>query len=161
MPWSPNAQDRLRLRRVPRVLVTDAECSPFVCGLWRTVMVLPRSLATILPDNEIMPVLVHETAHVKRYDLLFGSIPQLAHMLYFFHPIAHLVAFRTRLEAELACDGWAMAESGHGAGVRADLLVRVVSRLSEPAMLRTGSTAAAGLDGQEALSDMQRTNAEL
>jgi beta-lactamase regulating signal transducer with metallopeptidase domain len=144
---------RLRLGRVPRVLVTEVECSPFVCGLSRTVMVLPRSLESLLPQNEIEPVLIHELAHVKRYDLFFGWIPQLARMFYFFHPIAHLVAFRTRLEAELACDGWAMAESGHGAGAYADLLVRVVSRLSEPAMLRSGSTASAGLDGQESLSD--------
>jgi beta-lactamase regulating signal transducer with metallopeptidase domain len=142
---------RLRLTRRPRVLVTEAECSPFVCGLWRPVMVLPRSLEALLPDNEIEPVLIHELAHVKRYDLLFGWIPQLARMFYLFHPIAHLVAFRVRLEGELACDGWAMAESGCGAGAYADLLVRVVSQLSEPAMLRTGSTASAGLDGQESI----------
>ena len=64
-------------------------------------------------------------AAVQRLDLLFGWIPQLARMAYFFHPIAHLAAFRVRLESELACDGWAMAETGHGAGAYADLLVRL------------------------------------
>src|SRR5262249_53515634 len=97
------------------------------------------------------PVIVHELAHIKRHDLLWGWIPQIARMLYFFHPVAHWVAFRVRLEAELACDGWAMSTTGQGAGAYADLLVRVVSRLSEPAMLRTGSAASAALDGKTSL----------
>ena len=139
---------RLQLSRVPRVLLSTEECSPFVCGLWRPVMVLPRALETLLAERQIMPVLVHELAHVKRLDLVWGWIPQLARIGYFFHPVAHWVAFRVRLEGELACDGWAMADSGHGPGAYADLLVRVISRLSEPAMLRSGSAASASLDGQ-------------
>jgi beta-lactamase regulating signal transducer with metallopeptidase domain len=144
---------KLRMSRVPRVVVTGVECSPFVCGLWRPTIVLPRSLEAALTLEQIAPVVVHELAHVRRLDLVFGWIPQLTRMVYFFHPIAYWVAFRVRLEGELACDGWAMAETGHGAGAYADLLVRVVSRLSEPAMLRTGSAASAGLDGQQSLKD--------
>jgi hypothetical protein len=40
-----------------------------------------------------------------------------------------------------------MAASGRTVRAYADLLVQVVSRLSEPAMIRTGSVASAGLDG--------------
>ena len=148
---------RLGLSRASRVRVLVAaaadECSPFVCGLWRPVMVLPQSLETLLHKSQLEPVLIHELAHIKRHDLLWGWIPQLARMLYFFHPIAHWVAFRIRLEAELAADGWAMSTTGRGAGAYADLLVRVVSQLAEPAMLRTGSAASAGFDGQSPLSE--------
>lgn len=138
---------RLTLARIPRVLVVDQECSPFVCGVWRPVIVLPRSLEPLLFDRQLAPVLVHELAHVKRWDLLWNWIPQIARMLYFFHPVAHFVAFRIRLESELACDGWAMSATGQAASGYADLLVRVVGRLSEPAMLHAGSATAAGLDG--------------
>ncbi|MBI3839093.1 MAG: M56 family metallopeptidase [Planctomycetia bacterium] len=138
---------RVKLARIPRVLVAQKECTPFVCGVWRPVIVLPESLGTVLSDGQLAPVLVHELAHVKRLDLLWNWIPQVARILYFFHPIAHWVAFCIRLEGELACDGWAMAATGQAPGGYADLLVRVVGRLSEPPMLRSGSAASAGLDG--------------
>ena len=139
---------RVRLTRVPRVLVADQECSPFVCGVWRPTVVLPRSLEPLLSDGQLEPVIVHELAHVKRFDLLWNWIPQIARMLYFFNPVAHWVAFHVRLEGELACDGWAMAATGKAPGDYAGLLARIVGRLSEPAMLRSGSAASAGLDGQ-------------
>ncbi len=138
---------RVRLTRTPRVLTIDKECSPFVCRIWRPVIVLPKSLEQLWSDGMLAPVIVHELAHVKRFDLLWNWIPQIARVLYFFNPIVHWVAFRVRLEGELACDGWAMAATGQAADGYADLLLQVVSRLSEPAMLRSGSAAAAGLDG--------------
>jgi beta-lactamase regulating signal transducer with metallopeptidase domain len=143
---------RLKLARTPRVLRVDRECSPFVCGIWRPVMVLPKSLERLLADGVLAPVIVHELAHVKRLDLLWNWIPQIARMLYFFNPVVHWVAFRVRLEGELACDGWAMAATGQAADEYADLLVRIVGRLSEPAMLRSGSAASAGLDGHSSIN---------
>lgn len=141
------AATRLALRRAPRVRVTEVDCSPFVCGLFRPTVVLPRSVQAAIPAEQLEPVVLHELAHVKRLDLLWNWIPQIARMLFFFHPVAHWVAYRIRLEAELACDGWAMRASGRSPGDYADLLIRVVSRLSEPAMIRSGSAASAGLDG--------------
>jgi beta-lactamase regulating signal transducer with metallopeptidase domain len=140
--------ERVKLARPPHALSVDTECSPFVCGVWRPVIVLPKSLEQLLSDGMLAPVIVHELAHVKRWDLLWNWIPQIARMLYFFNPVVHWVAFRIRLEGELACDGWAMAATGKAPDDYADLLVRIVGRLSEPAMLRSGSAASAGLDGQ-------------
>lgn len=150
-----NCAAQLGLRRTPRVVLIDEQCSPFVCGVLRPVVVLPRSIDALVSRDQLTPILVHELAHVQRRDLIWNWIPQIARMLFFFHPIAHWVAFRTRLEAELACDGWAMTTTGRTAGAYADLLVRVVSRLSEPAMLRSGSVASAGLDGQYSLDSKQ------
>lgn len=135
----------LKLARVPDTLISELDCSPFVCGVWRPVVVLPRALESLLADGEILPVLMHELAHIQRRDLLWNWIPQLAQMLYFFHPIAHWASFRIRLEGELACDGLAMSTTNKGAREYAELLVRVVSQLSEPALLRSGSVASAGL----------------
>lgn len=135
------------LRRVPSIRLSDVDCSPFVCGLIKPTLVLPRVLAELFCAGELRPVIVHELAHLKRGDLWFGWAPIMARVIYFFHPVAHWAAFRVRLEAELACDGWAMNATGQGPAAYADLLVRVVSRLSEPAMLRP----AAALDGQASM----------
>ena len=68
-------------------------------------------------------------------------------MLYFFHPIAHWVSYRIRLERELACDQLAMAVSGKNAADYADTLVRVVSHTSQPSLLQAAVAGSAGLNG--------------
>jgi beta-lactamase regulating signal transducer with metallopeptidase domain len=63
---------------------------------------------------------------------LWDWIPTVARLIYFFHPAAHYVAYRGRLERELACDQAAMALSGQGAGGYASTLVDVVARSAAP-----------------------------
>ena len=149
------AAARLKLGRVPRVLVVEAECSPLATGIWRPVIVLPQVIA-VLPravadaaDGSLAPVLAHELAHVKRWDLAWVWVAQSARTLYCFNPLVYWIAFRMRLESELACDAWAMAASGQAADEYADLLVALVGRLSQPAALAGPSAVSAGLGGGE------------
>jgi beta-lactamase regulating signal transducer with metallopeptidase domain len=137
----------LDLKRTPSICLTDVDCSPFVCGIRRPVLVLPQSLAASLNPSQLQQVLLHELAHVKRRDLLWGWIPELARLIYFFHPVAHWVSYRICLERELACDQLAMAHSGQDATEYARTLVEVVSHASEPAVLK----ASAGLVGADAM----------
>ncbi len=138
---------RLGLRRAPQTMMTDVDCSPFVCGVRRPVLVLPRRLTTTLKAMELNQVLLHELAHVWRLDLVWGWIGEIARIAYFFHPAVHLISNHIRLERELACDQLAMATSGQEASEYAAMLVRVVSQTSEPAVLRL-SAGSTGLHGK-------------
>lgn len=140
--------ERIGLRRRPEVLIADGEVSPFVCGLRRPVLVMPGGLARSLDVESLRSVLLHELAHLKRRDLLWDWIPACARLFYFFHPAAHYVAYRVRLERELACDQAAMVLAGRGAAGYASTLVAVVSRSSAPPALRS-ALASAHLDGAE------------
>jgi beta-lactamase regulating signal transducer with metallopeptidase domain len=86
----------------------------------------------------------HELAHIKRRDLVWGWIPEVARMVYFFHPVAHWTAARIRLERELACDQVAMHQSGRGPAEYAQTLVRVLGAGPRTSAFRT---SAAPLDG--------------
>lgn len=66
--------------------------------------------------------------------------------MYVFHPAVHYVAYRARLERELACDQAAMVLTGQGADGYASTLIEVVSRSSAPPALRA-AMATARLDG--------------
>ncbi len=118
------------------------DCSPFVCGVLRPRLVLPVGLVASLAPAEVRQVVAHELAHVKRRDLVWGWIPEIARIVYFFHPVAHWVVWRVRLERELACDQLAMTTSGHSPGEYAQTLVRVVSHTSQPAGAEGGHRAA-------------------
>ena len=134
------------LAKSPRVVTTSTDCSPFVCGIRDAVLVLPARLAGSLSPVELRHVLLHELAHVRRRDLVSGWISELARIAYFFHPVVHWIAYRARLERELACDQLAMANSGNDAREYAATLVRVVSHSSEPSVFKTAAVSA-GLDG--------------
>jgi beta-lactamase regulating signal transducer with metallopeptidase domain len=137
---------RIGLRRRPSVMIIDDEGSPFVCGLWRPSLVLPRGLTRSLDLESLRSVLLHELAHIRRRDLLWDWIPAIARLLYFFHPAAHFIVARARLDRELACDQTAMVLTGLGAAGYASTLVEIVSRSSAPPALRA-ALAVAGLDG--------------
>ncbi len=141
------AAGQLALRRVPRPVLTDCDCSPFVFGLWRPVLVLSETLLPTLGAAQLRQVLLHELAHVKRRDLLWGWLPEISRLAYWFHPLVHWLYYRLRLERELACDQVAMTYSGQGSAGYADTLIQVVSHASAGAMLRTAALSSAGLDG--------------
>jgi beta-lactamase regulating signal transducer with metallopeptidase domain len=101
-----------------------------VCGLWRRTLVLPHDLLAALTPDQLRQVLLHELAHIRRGDLLWGWLPEIARMVWFFHPVSYWVGSRIRLERELACDQLAMALSGQNAATYAETLVRVVAATS-------------------------------
>jgi hypothetical protein len=137
---------RIGLSGPPEVRIADGVGSPFVCGLRRPILVLPRALAGSFGSEPLHAVLLHELAHIRRRDLLWDWIPAIARLLYFFHPAAHYIASRARLERELACDQAAMVLTGQSAAGYASTLVEVVSRLSTSPAPR-GALASARLDG--------------
>ncbi len=133
---------RLGLRRVPAAVCIGGDCPLFVYGPWRPRLVLPSPLMSSLDPAQRRQVILHELAHVKRHDLLWGWTAEIARMVYFFHPLVWWVGYRLRLERELACDQLAMAHSGHPPADYAQTLVQVVSHASEPAGIQAAAISA-------------------
>jgi beta-lactamase regulating signal transducer with metallopeptidase domain len=130
------------LRRPPTPMYVLGDCPLFVCGLWHPRLVLPSSLISSLGPSERRQVILHELAHVKRYDLLWGWTAEIAQMLYFFHPLVWWASNRLWLERELACDQLAMVHSGHPPGDYAQTLVQVVSHPSQQADVQAAAISA-------------------
>ncbi len=130
------------LRRPPAILCVGPDCPLFVCGPWRPTLVLPGPLVSTLGPAERRQVILHELAHVKRRDLLWGWTAEVARTVYFFHPLVWWVGYRLRLERELACDQLAMAHSGHPPADYAQTLVQVVRHASEQAGVQAAAISA-------------------
>ena len=138
------AAQRIGLNRLPRVVVAITEHSPFVCGIRHPVLVIPAELVTILGVSQRQQVLLHELAHLRRHDLVWGWIGQCVRSLYFFHPAAHWLAYRLRLESELACDQWAMGISGQGPAEYASTLLSVMAHGPKASRMTAAAASAAG-----------------
>ncbi|MCA9194200.1 MAG: DUF1559 domain-containing protein [Planctomycetales bacterium] len=85
---------------------TNALGSAAVIGCMKPLLLLPRTWKAWTAD-ERRAVLAHELAHVKRRDFLSTAIGQLAVAFNFYHPLAHIVLQRLRLDQELAADSLA------------------------------------------------------
>ncbi len=85
--------------------------TPATIGWNRTLILLPQDWQT-WNDAERRAVLAHELAHVCRGDFVTGLLAQLSVALQFYHPLAHWLSARLRLEQELAADAWSAMISG-------------------------------------------------
>ena len=71
-------------------------------GILRPTLLLPgcRRVA----GRRARLVLLHELAHIRRWDFLTQSLGRLACALYWFNPLAWLALAQARAEQERACD---------------------------------------------------------
>ncbi len=79
---------------------------------WRSPLLLLPTEWRRWTSQERRAVLAHEVAHVKRGDILSTAVGQLALAVNFYHPLAHVVLGRLRLDQELAADSLAAQAVG-------------------------------------------------
>ncbi|HXC25726.1 MAG TPA: M56 family metallopeptidase [Gemmatimonadaceae bacterium] len=82
---------------------TQPSVVPMVCGLIRPIIVLPEQALT-WTEARLRHVLLHEIAHITRYDMLTQAVASLAVAVYWFHPLVWFAARALRREREHACD---------------------------------------------------------
>jgi beta-lactamase regulating signal transducer with metallopeptidase domain/uncharacterized GH25 family protein len=124
--WSSLLSDsraRLCLRSPVRLLECDEAIVPVTCGLVRPVILLP-ALSREWNLERRRFVLLHELAHVKRFDVLFQMVARTVCSFYWFNPLVWYALGRLRIERELACDDCVVAV-GESAVDYADQLVEI------------------------------------
>jgi len=129
-PWADllrRLQVDLRVNRRVVLLESDRRTMPMAWGLLRPRLLIPASAAA-WPAECRRVVLLHELAHVKRWDCLTQFIVRVARGLHWFNPLAWLGAHRATIEHEAACDDLVLANGGD-APRYAEHLLHVASRL--------------------------------
>jgi HEAT repeat protein/beta-lactamase regulating signal transducer with metallopeptidase domain len=115
---------RLGIERRVRLVLTSRTAIPFTTGIIRPVVVLP-TVARHWEPEKIEAVLLHELAHIARYDLATSFAAHVACAAFWFNPLVWVASQRMRIEAERACDD-AVLRSGTRASDYADQLLEVV-----------------------------------
>ena len=112
-------------RRSIRLRLTDHPQSPAVCGLFRPVILLPRSLAEHLPPAQLRAVLLHELLHLRRGDVWVNCAQALLQIAYWWHPLLWLANARIRRVREEAVDDAVMLALNEDAETYAPTLLEV------------------------------------
>ncbi|MCA9291307.1 MAG: hypothetical protein KDA25_09265, partial [Phycisphaerales bacterium] len=90
--------------RAVGIAVCDRLISPVVVGILRPVILLPTSVLTGCDASQLDMILLHELAHVRRWDNFVNLMQRLVEAVLFFHPAVWLVSAWVRREREHCCD---------------------------------------------------------
>ncbi len=100
------------VRRVPRLIVTDAVAAPSLFGLLRPAILLPRAVAEQKDAANLRLIFLHELAHLRRGDLWTQLGASFVLVMHGLNPVVWFVVRRLRAEAEMAADARALRSSG-------------------------------------------------
>ena len=100
---------RLALRTPVRLLESAHIQVPMVIGWWRPLILLPATVVTGIPSDQLALILGHELAHIKRYDYLVNLVQSVIEAIFFYHPAVWWISTRIREEREHCCDDAAVA----------------------------------------------------
>ena len=94
---------RLGIRRRVVLLLSRQRAIPMTWGILRPRILLPSEMANWKPEKR-RAVLLHELAHVARWDCLSQLIGQIALVFHWFNPLVWVAVRRLAIEQEHACD---------------------------------------------------------
>lgn len=133
------ATERMGIRRAVRVLRSSLAQSPIVIGCVRPIVLLPAAVITGLSPRELETILLHELAHVRRFDPLVNLMQTMLEAVLFYHPAMWWIARVVRAERERACDDLAVELSGDRLAY-----VRALATLEDARAVPAAAVAARG-----------------
>jgi beta-lactamase regulating signal transducer with metallopeptidase domain len=145
----PLLRSRLQTRRGRHVRFyrSDAVRVPVAVGFLPAAIIFPTWVLNELSPAELDAVLLHELAHIDRWDDWTNLAQKIIGAIFFFNPAVWWIANRLTLEREMACDDLVVKETSNPHGYARCLLA-----LAEKSFLRRGLTLA-----QAAVTRMRHT----
>ncbi len=99
-----NMAIKLDLATIPLLKVSQEVLVPAAYGIYKPTVLLPLSLMSQLPKEQIHAIITHELCHLKRNDFLHNIIQITADVLLFFHPAIRWMNNDIRQVREQCCD---------------------------------------------------------
>jgi beta-lactamase regulating signal transducer with metallopeptidase domain len=122
--------NRLGVTRPLILLRGERLAVPVTWGIVYPAVLLPQD-ADEWTEERRRFVLVHEMAHVKRFDALTQLLAQLSLAIFWFDPLVWLAAHRMRVEREHACDDYVLRD-GTTPSLYAGELLEMVRSIGTP-----------------------------
>lgn len=144
----PQVVETLKNASRPVALLASQDVQvPTAVGFIHPAVILPEGLAQELSPAELNQVLLHELAHLRRWDDWTNMAAQVVKAVLCFHPAVWWVEQRIALEREMACDDAVLAATG-----RAREYAECLAHLAEKSFLRRTAALA-----QAAVSKVRQT----
>ncbi|HEY4962631.1 MAG TPA: M56 family metallopeptidase [Terriglobales bacterium] len=146
---SPGTQacvNQIAARRSVALCSSDSVRVPAALGYFRPIVVFPAWALQEIPAAELEAILLHELAHLRRWDDWTNLAQKIVKAVFFFHPAVWFIEGRLSIEREMACDDAVLAANFSPRAYAESLL-----GLAEKSFLRRGVQLA-----QAAVSHIQQ-----
>jgi len=128
------------------VFLSDSVDVPLALGFVRPRIVLPTSLVAQFGSEELEAILIHEVAHLRRWDVWTNALARLIEACIAFNPLAWFVMRQLAMEREISCDDWVVARTDSG-----EAFARILASLAKCSRTRVSLAAPSVLGSRHAL----------
>jgi beta-lactamase regulating signal transducer with metallopeptidase domain len=119
------------IRRSVRVVANSAIVSPVVYGLWSPTLLIPTDFAERHSEDQMRWILLHELAHIRRWDMLVKLFQKIVQFLFFFHPGVWIVNVVIDRQREFACDDTAVLGSNLSRADCGESFLHIVRQINQ------------------------------
>lgn len=126
-PLLQETLQRFSRGRSVQLCESDRVRVPTAIGFLKPLVVIPAWAMQELSTSELNSILIHELAHLRRWDDWTNLAQQVLKSVLFFHPAVWWIENKLVLEREMACDDTVLAETANPKGY-AQCLVSIAER---------------------------------
>jgi len=101
-------RDLFNLPVAVRLRISTRMICPLVTGFLKPIVIIPAAAISGLSTEQVEVVLVHELAHIRRFDHILVILQAIARQILFFHPAVWFLLPEIDRERENCCDDFVL-----------------------------------------------------
>lgn len=145
-------RERFGITRPVRLLASARVLTPMLVGWIKPVILLPVSLLSGFPPQQVELIIAHELGHIRRWDYLVNLAQVVVETVLFYHPVVHWISRDVRNAREECCDDLVLQVASGKALAYARALAGLEELRHDPGF----AGAALGAGGGELLARIRR-----
>jgi bla regulator protein BlaR1 len=99
-----NVAARMGIKKPVHIWLSGIVTSPVTIGYLKPVILLPLAAINQLSPQQLEAVLLHELAHIRRYDYFINLVIRFIQTILYFNPFVKALVKTVEIEREKSCD---------------------------------------------------------
>lgn len=105
-------KEKMGVSKAVRLYYSEKVSDALTLKHFKPVILLPIGILNALSTAEVEAILLHELAHIRRWDYLVNCFQLVLEVLYFYHPAVWWIGRQVRESREHCCDDLALKLGG-------------------------------------------------
>ncbi len=123
---------QLQIKQEIKIYLSELISTPMTIGFIKPIILIPFASINHLTTQQLEAIILHELAHIKRYDYLVNLILSVIEISLFFNPFTQLLRKQIKKERENSCDDWVL-QFQYNATTYAEALLQIAYLQKSPA----------------------------
>jgi bla regulator protein blaR1 len=124
--------EQLGINRKVHIYLSNLVKTPLTIGFLKPIILIPLASINHLNTEQMEAVILHELAHIKRFDYLVNLLLSIIESTLFFNPFMQLLSKHIKRERENSCDDWVL-QYEYNAATYAKALIKIATlQIAQP-----------------------------